>query len=60
MARHQDRTWFVLPEARRAIWKINEHRIDVIVVAFAFDGDQPIWLTINSTVIQGIELAGCA
>ena len=56
MARHQDRTWYVLPTPRRMTWRCNGESITVTVMAFSFQDDVAYWLTFNSTVISGHEL----
>lgn len=56
MARHQDRTWYVLPAPRRMTWRYQGEAITVTVMAFSFQDDVAYWLTFNSTVISGYEL----
>jgi len=56
MARHQDRTWNVLPTTRKMLWTFDDQtHIHIEVVAFAFDGDNVLWLTVNGTVVDGRE-----
>ena len=57
MSRHQDRTWYVLPKARKMRWKAyDEHAdIDIDVIAFAFMEDTLVWLTANGTIVNGTE-----
>lgn len=56
MSRLQDRTWYVLPAARRMEWLYNGETIAVTVLAFSFEGDLIEWLTANSVLIPGSEL----
>ena len=57
MARHQDRTWYVLPTPRRMTWRYNEENsTPVTVLAFSFEDNFAYWLTTNSVVIAGFEL----
>ena len=57
MSRLQDRTWYVLPAARKMVWRYNdENSIPVTVLAFCFQEDSAYWLTANSVVIAGVEL----
>jgi len=56
MARHQDRHWYVLPTPRRMMWTPYEDtEINIMVIAFAFEGDTPVWLTTNGVVVDGSE-----
>ena len=53
MARHQDRTWYVLPTVQNMTWTPYEDcSIAIQVLAFSFEGDTPIWLTVNGVVIE--------
>ena len=56
MARHQDRTWYVLPAPRKMVWHYDGNSIPVTVLAFSFEEDSAYWLTANSVVIAGVEL----
>jgi hypothetical protein len=56
MARHQDRTWNVMPAPRRMIWKTHGHEIPIEVMAFAFDGDQMVYVTVHGTVVNANEV----
>ena len=56
MARHQDRHWYVLPAPRRMIWKTYQTEIAIEVIAFAFDGDAMLYVTVHGTVIEACEV----
>jgi hypothetical protein len=56
MARHQDRHWYVLPAPRRMIWKTYQTEISIEVIAFAFDGDAMLYVTVHGTVIEACEV----
>jgi hypothetical protein len=56
MARHQDRNWYILPQARPMIWEIGGQKLDVMVIAFTFDADTVLWLTIQGTVIENDQV----
>jgi len=56
MARHADRTWYVLPAPRKMLWRPYEDtEIEIEAIAFGFDGDIVLWLTANGTVVEGTE-----
>ena len=56
MARHQDRHWYPLPVSRRMIWTTHQTEIPVEVIAFAFDDDRLIYVTVHGTVIEACEV----
>ena len=56
MARHQDRQWYVLPAPRRMSWKTYQNEIPIEVIAFAFDGDAMLYVTVHGTVIEACEV----
>lgn len=56
MARHQDRHWYPLPAGRRMIWRTHQTEIPVEVIAFAFDDDRLIYVTVHGTVIEASEM----
>ena len=56
MARYQNLQWYTLPAGRRMIWKTHQTEIPVEVIAFAFDDDRLIYVTIHGTVIEACEL----
>jgi len=56
MARYQDRTWYVLPAPRRMIWTTHQTEIPIEVIAFAFDGDAMLYVTVHGTVVEACEV----
>ena len=57
MARHQYRQWYVLPTVHNMTWTpYEESEIPIQVLAFSFDGDTVIWLTVNGVVADGNEV----
>lgn len=60
MSRCQDRTWYVLPVERKMIWKTFDHEIPIVVMAFSFDGDEMIWVTVNGTKVSSTEAVSAA
>lgn len=54
--RHSERNWYVLPKPRKMLWTPYENtEIDIEVLAFAFEDDTPVWLTVNGTVVNSTE-----
>lgn len=56
MSRYQDRQWYVLPAPRRMVWTVSENKIPIEVIAFAFDGDAMLYVTVHGTVVEACEV----
>jgi hypothetical protein len=55
MARHQDRTWYPLAIPLDAYFAREGTTLASKVIAFSFDGDEPIYLTQHANIVSASQ-----
>jgi hypothetical protein len=48
MTTHQNRTWHALPQS----FKIENKKVTYTVIAFAFERDEVLWLTMEGVIFS--------